>query len=106
MNPAQIEQSKLQKVISITLRSGVLTASVVGIAGGAADQRHVDGKGLVAQPALAIDFHQLDQIVRGDAVEFAAFAPRMDAVPRGRRWAAPASMSRLASPGSAPPIVS
>ena len=45
---------------------------------GAADQRHVDGEGLVEKPFLAAQVDQLDQILDRDRVELAATLPRID----------------------------
>ena len=49
-----------------------------GIGGGAADQRDVDRERLVAQPGLALDLGQLDEVLRRDRVELAAAQARVD----------------------------
>src|SRR5262245_3988906 len=50
----------------------------VWVASGPADECDVDGKRLVAQPFLAIDLHQLDQILGGHAADLSALLARID----------------------------
>ena len=50
----------------------------LGIRGGAADNAHVDRKCFVGQVLLAVDGHQLDEILGGAVVDFTAAVTRID----------------------------